>query len=88
MSRAFNGNNGDESANESINESGEDEEITHLNALVLPIKNKQLDNLGPVYMIPPRRDGTFLSRLDGKLAKAGWRVYMNKYIAGMKPFKC
>ena len=44
--------------------------------------------LGPVYMIPPRRDGTFLSRLDGKLAKAGWRVYMDKYIAGMKPFKC
>ena len=34
-------------------------------------------------MIPPRRDGTFLSRLDGKLAKAGWRVYMDKYIAGM-----
>ena len=41
---------------------------------------------GPVYMILPRRDGTFLSRLDGKLAKAGWRVYMDKYIAGMKPF--
>ena len=26
------------------------------------------DNLGPVYMIPPRRDGTFSSRLDGILA--------------------
>ena len=39
-------------------------------------------------MIPARRDGTFLCRLDGKLAKAGWRVYMDKYIAGMKPFKC
>ena len=39
-------------------------------------------------MIPARRDGMFLSRLDGKLAKAGWRVYMHKYIAGMKPFKC
>ena len=24
--------------------------------------------LRPVYMIPPRRDGTFSSRLDGKLA--------------------
>ena len=38
-------------------------------------------------MIPPRQNGTFSSRLDGNLAKAGWCVYMDKNIAGMKLFK-
>ena len=35
-------------------------------------------------MIPPRRDGTFLSRLDGKLAKAGWRVYTRQLMPGSR----
>ena len=30
----------------------------------------------------------YLSHLDGKLTWAGWHVYMDKNIAGMKPFKC
>ena len=38
-------------------------------------------------MIPPRWDGMFLSRLDGKL-RQGLRVYVGKNIPGMKPFKC
>ena len=33
---------------------------------------------GPIYMIPARRDGTFLSRIDEKLAKAGWRNHINR----------
>ena len=31
-------------------------------------EEKKKEELGPVYMIPPRRDGTFSSRLDGTLA--------------------
>ena len=39
--------------------------------------------LGPVYMIPPRRDVFIPPRRDTRLL-----FIWTKYIAGMKPFKC
>ena len=39
-------------------------------------------------MISPSQNGIYLSHLDEKLTWAGWHVYMDENIAGMKPFKC
>ena len=54
MSHAFDVNNGDDSDNESDNESGEDEEITHLvrskNIGAVHEKNNNQDNLEQAYI--------------------------------------
>ena len=54
MSHAFDVNNGDDSDNESDNESGEDEEITHLvgskNIGAAHEKNNNQDNLEQAYI--------------------------------------